>query len=168
MKNIVLIILLLLFCSCTQNAKEYTTTILENGKIDTTFIQNISESEKALISLYLFAYGNECTDHSATNKCQLLDLLQIKDECDKQHIDFLNKWFKKDVLMSSKLQNCPNLPINFAIQNSIKKLVLSRVVDTLSLTIEVKGINETQEKTWDTEQTMSYFIKNDTFIKIHH
>ena len=102
--------------------------------------------EKALISGYLFAYANECITNSEKNKCKLLARLNIDNECSSNHINFLRGWFKNDNLMQYKLLNCPNLPHNFAVQNSIKKIVLKRASDTLSITLKASGMNTIQEK----------------------
>ncbi len=166
MRIFLLILILLLQSSCQKHSRNYSEVILENGSINTDFIQVIEEPEKALLTWYLFVYGNECTMSSDKIKCKLLGLLNIENECDNKHIDFLYKWFGKNKLMQYKLQKCPNLPFNFAIQNTIERIVINRNSDTLSLTIKVKGINESQEKNWDIEQTEFFIIKKEILIKI--
>ncbi len=166
MKQFIISLILLTLGSCQESNQKYDEVILENRVINTEFLQTMNTPEKALLTCYLYAYGNECISNSTSSKCNILEFLQIKNECEAQHIDFLKKWFKKEVLMKHKLQKCPNLPHTFAIQNTFEKIVMRRNLDTISITIEVKGINEFQEKNWNIEQTDSYLIINDVFIKV--
>jgi len=158
---------MLFLISCKQKSENYTHVILYKDSIYTANIQYINTPEKALISGYLFAYGNECIANSNKNKCEILYELNITDECNNDHVSFLKKWFKNDDLMQYKLRNCPNLPHNFATQNSIKKIVLKRSSDTLTITIKASGMNTIQEKFWTIEKTDSYLIKDNSFIKIN-
>ncbi len=157
-------LLFLLQISCKQNARESTTIILENGMVNADFFQTIDEPERALLCWYLFAYGNECIASSEKSKCKLLTLLDVENECSEKHTRFLKLWFADDIYMNNKLQRCPNLPVNAAIQNSFQKIILNRVSDTLTITIKVDGLNESQEKSWNMEQTDSYLI-NDSILK---
>jgi hypothetical protein len=68
--------------------------------------------------------------------------------------------------MLIKLQNCSNLPYNFAIQNQIEKIGIIKQNDTLTIIFNVKGVNESQEKTWDITQKNNYIVKNKTLVKI--
>ena len=165
MKYFSVIFLMLFLISCKQKLKNYTHIILDKDSIYTSNIQTLKESEKALISGYLFAYGNECIANSNKNKCKILYELNINDECNNDHISFLKKWFKNDNLMQYKLRNCPNFPHNFAIQNSFDKIIINRN-DTLSIKYTVKGLNNSQEKSWNVSREDFYFIKNNTFLKL--
>lgn len=118
------------------------------------------------MAFYLYAYGNECAQDSEKIKCQLLNQLQIFDECDKSHIQFLEKWLGTNFLMNLKLKNCPQLPIKGAVKNTLEKILLNRNSDTISIIIKVKGLNELQEKYWDIEQKESFLILNNTLVKI--
>ena len=165
MKYLAVLFLLLLQTSCKQNTRNYTHIIVENKIVNATVLQKIDNPEKALLSWYLFAYGNECTTDSNKTKCQILKLLAIDDECDKEHIDFLNKWLNKNILIQLKLRNCPSLPHKSAIQNNIEKIVIKRVSDTLSISIKVSGMNTIQEKFWTIEKTESLILNNNTLTK---
>jgi hypothetical protein len=156
----------LLVFSCQSEEILYSETIIDNGIVNTEFLTTVDEVEKALICGYLFAYGNECNDTPTNVKCQVLNDLNITNECDTNHINFLNDWFKNDIIMFYKLKNCPNLPSNSAIQNEIKHMSLYRNNDTLKINILVYGLNNSEEKNWNTEQTDTYLIKNNTFSKI--
>ena len=159
-------IFLLLQISCKQHGINYTQVILENKRINTGFLKTIDEPEKALLSWYLFAYGNECIENSAKVKCEILNILNIDDECSKEHIIFLNEWFTNDFLVRYKLKNCPNLPEGSAIQNTIDKLVLVRKFDTISIEYHIKGLNNIQEKSWNIKRTDSYIIIEDSLKKV--
>ena len=160
-----LLFTIILFLFGCQN-KNYEITIADSKKINNDFLQNLEDSEKALISMYLLAYGNECSSDKITLKCKILEDLNIDNECDKKHIEFLKQWFSSNKLMLIKLQNCPNLPHNFAIQNRIEKIILKKKKDTLTIIFNIKGINESQEKTWNFTQKDRYIIKNKGLIKI--
>ncbi len=166
MKYLLLLFLVTFQISCKEESKNYTYTILDKDSIHAVNIQFIDMPEKALISGYLFVYGNECIANSDKNKCKLLTALNIADECSTNHINFLKKWFKNDNIMQSKLRNCPNLPHNFAIQNSFDKITLNRKGDTLSIKYIVKGINNSQEKSWNVHREDFFLIKNNTFLKL--
>ena len=92
MRHIAVILLLLLQISCKKSTINFTETILENKTINSDFFETINEPEKALLSWYLFAYGNECTPRSEKVKCNLLNLLRIEDECSEVHINYLKEW----------------------------------------------------------------------------
>ena len=151
---------------CKQKTSNYTVTVLENTIINSEFLQTISPPEKALLSWYLYAYGNECDEGSNTNKCKILKELKIFNECETDHLNNLLKWFSTDMLAVYKLKNCPNLSSSSAIQNSIDKIVLSRNNKTLTIDYKIKGLNNIQEKSWNIERSDSYLIKDNSIQKI--
>lgn len=167
MKGFIFIFIGFTLFSCKKQNKVYTETIIEDNQINSEFLSTIDEPEKALICGYLYAYGNECTDTSKSIKCEILAQLNVIDECDNLHIDFLNDWFKNDVIMFFKLKECPNLSYDSAIQNEIKKMKLHRNNDTLRISILVYGLNNSQEKSWNSEQTESFLIERNTFKKLY-
>jgi len=166
MRCFVIIFVSLLHISCAKKQITYNQVILENNKINSSFLQTIEAPEKALLSWALFAYGNECSTDSKNIKCKILPLLNIDNECSKEHITFLNKWLGKNLLMQYKLLKCPNLPRKFAIQNKIEKIVLKRVSDTLRITVKVRGMNTIQEKFWNIEKTETFILKHHKLIAI--
>ena len=166
MKYFIIILFLLPQVACRQNSKEYTATILERDVINAEFFQSMDEPERALLGWYLFAYGNECTASSQKVKCRLLELLSVENECDEDYVRFLKQWFDGDIYMKSKLVNCPSIPHDGAIQNAIKKITMTRASDTLTISIKVDGMNNSQEKSWNAEQTDSYIIHDGVFEKL--
>lgn len=160
-----LTILFVLQSSCSEKIS-YEAIILKDNQINTEFFQNIGKHEKALLTWYLFAYGNECKSNSEKIKCELLELLHIEDECSPKQIDFLKNSFELDILMKFKLKKCPVIPFKGAIQNTIKKIAIKRNEDILTILITVKGMNQMQEKTWNIEQNESYRIKNNRLVKM--
>ncbi|HFB99220.1 MAG TPA: hypothetical protein ENJ53_00310 [Phaeodactylibacter sp.] len=167
MKYFIFIIFFFAFFSCKERAKKHTTVILENDKVNADFFDNIDRPEKALLSWYLYAYGNECDATSSKAKCKILELLHVKDECADEHIRFLKKWFDKDVMAQMKLKNCPVLAVDDAIQNKYKAIILSRNRDTLSIHFKVWGLNESQEKNWNVDKIDSFLIENEAFVVIN-
>ena len=160
------IILTITFISC-NNEINYSEVVLDNNNVNKLYLENIQLPERALLSWYLYAYGNECTDDSDKNKCILLETLKIKNECSVDHINFLNKWLSANKLISYKLKKkCPILPVKGSIKNKIDYLKLTRISDTLSILIKVKGMNNAEEKTWDIEQEDAYRIDGNTLVKI--
>lgn len=164
MRKALFFILIFTLFACQNN--NYKIAVVENDNVNQKFLQKANNPEKALISMYLFAYGNECRENTSSIKCKILKSLNIDNECNAKHIEFLKQWFATNKLMLIKLQNCPNLPHNFAIQNQIKKIEIIKQNDTLTIIFNVKGVNESQEKTWDITQEKSYIIKNKTLVKI--
>jgi len=164
-KLIVLLQIALVFSSCSKNVNSKH-IILKDGHLNSEIFRDLEKEELILLSGYLYVYGNECDGSSDKIKCKLLKKLKIDDECNKQHIKTLKKWFKNDVIMSLKLQKCPVLPVKFAIQNKIEKIIINRENDTISITIKVIGMNVAQEKHWNIEQTYRYLINNNSFIKL--
>jgi len=163
--NLLLVVMFLLF-SCKKENIKYQHKILINNQLNTDLLTNIKTPERVLLLGYLFVYGNECDEVSDRIKCEILPKLNIDDECNTKHINQLKKWFKNDVILSLKLQKCPVLPRKFAIQNRIKKIITQRNNDTISITIKVIGMNTSQEKNWNIEQTDTFIIKNNSFIKV--
>ena len=166
MKIFNLLLLLILLGSCQEKSENYTVVVLENEKINSEFVETIEEPEKAMISWYLFSFGNGCDNSSSKIKCQLLQELKIKDECNSVHLDNLLQWFSKDMLAVYKLKSCPNIAKESPIQNTFEFISLQKTADTLSITYTVKGINSVQEKSWNTTRTEAYLIRNKTFFKI--
>ena len=152
--------------SCSSATDHKTVNILINEIVNENFVQEIDQAEKVLLESYLYAYGNECDGSTSKVKCKILALLGVKDECADQHLDFLEKWFKKDVIMSSKLQNCPVLPAKFAIQNKFKKITIEREADTIRISYILWGVNESQEKSWNIDQTDAYLLNENELTKI--
>lgn len=161
-----LLIIGLTFISCQNKNVDYSVVILENNIINSEFLQAINPPEKALLSWYLFAYGNECDEESKKVKCKLLKELKIEDECNPDHLYFLLQWFSHDMLAVSKLNSCPNINYDSVIQNKFSKISLERKGDVISIKYIVKGINSVQEKSWNMNKTSSYLIKDNTFTKL--
>ncbi len=166
MKTLYTILLVVLLFSCIDKEDSITQIILDGNKINTSYLNQIQAPEKALLSWYLYAYGNECDNSSTKIKCQLLKELKIDNECDPKYLSNLLQWFSNDMLVVYKLNKCPSLPIKSAIQNTFEYISLIRIKDTLSIKFSVKGLNTLQEKSWNINQTDNYLIKNNTFIKI--
>jgi len=164
MKIYHLLLLGLTFISC-QN-ENYSVVILENGTINSEFLQDIKPPEKALLSWYLFAYGNECDGTSTKIKCKLLKELNIEDECSPDHLNNLLQWFSNDMLAVYKLNSCPNIKVESAIQNKFAYISLDRKGDILSINYHVMGLNTVEEKSWNMNKTGSYLIRDNTFTKI--
>lgn len=161
------LLLILATCFACQNPNNYSKkTIVENKKVNFKNLQNLEDSEMAIISMYLFAYGNDCDTKKDKIKCQILNILKIENECNSKHISFLKKWFNKDKLLLIKLNNCPTLPHNGSIQNQFETLKLSKQKDTLIIIYNILGLNNSQEKTWNFHGKDKYLIKNSSFIKI--
>ena len=166
MRYIYIFLFSILLISCSQNELDYSKVILKNYKINNTFVQQLDTPEKALLSWYLYAYGNECDGEASQIKCELLKELNIDDECDPKHLNNLLQWFSNDMLAVYKLNKCPNITSKSAIQNEFESIILSRNKDKLSIEFTIKGLNTIQEKSWNRTQTDTYLIKNNTFVKI--
>jgi len=163
MKTLYTILLIMLFVSCKQT--ENTTVILENKTINTDALSKLDTPEKALVSWYLYTYGNECDGTTSKIKCRILDEMKITDECDAKHLSNLLQWFSTDMLAVYKLNKCPNMPVKSAIQNEFIKIILHRQKDTLSIEYKVRGMNNSQEKSWNIEKTDSYLLEGKTLVK---
>ncbi len=158
--------MLLFQIACKKETIVYSHKIIANNTVNIELIKTMQIPEKAMLQGYLFVYGNACTPSSKKIKCKALEVLKIKDECEKKQMDFIKKWFKNDVIKALKMQKCPNLANKASIQNKIKELTITRNADTIKTTIHVIGMNTSQEKNWDITQTEAYLIKNNTFIKL--
>lgn len=156
----------LIFISCQNKNEDYAVVILEDGVINSEFLQTINPPGKALLSWYLFAYGNECDGGSKKIKCKLLKELKIEDECNPDHLNFLLQWFSHDMLAVYKLNSCPNINYDSVIQNKFSQISLERKGDVISIKYHVEGINSVQEKSWNMNKTGSYLIENNTFSKL--
>jgi len=167
MKLFTLLVLWFFIISCVEENSDYSVMIYDGNTIDSVFLQKCNIPEKAIISGYLFAYANECSSEKEVVKCDILNFLSIENECDENHISFLKGWFSEDIMVKIKLLNCPNLPSDGVIQNTIKSIELKRKKDTIKIRMHVTGLNNSQEKTWDINQTHAYLIKNNTFISLN-
>ena len=151
---------MLFLLSCQTRQKDYSLVILDRGVVDASFVNQIDEPGRMLLGWYLYAYGSECTGSSEKPKCQLLNLLGIDNECDTSYIQSLKQWFAGDVYRSIKLRSCPTLPQKGAIQNEFKYIALERKNDRLSISFQVDGMNNSQEKSWNTKR-IEYFLVGD-------
>ena len=154
-------------CACTTEDSKIS-VVLENDRINSEVIKSLDASEKALLSWYLYAYGNACENNSAKFKCQILEELNIDDECNPEHLSNLMQWFSKDLLAPSKLNNCPNITSKSAIQNKFLKIVLIKQGDTLSIDYQINGLNNSQEKSWNFDKVDKYLINTHALIKIRN
>ena len=159
--------ILLFQLSCKQETITYSHKIIANNTINTELIKNMQTPERAMLQGYLFVYGNACAPSSDKIKCKVLAALKIEDECEKKQMDFIKKWFKKDIIKALKMKKCPNLAYKSAIQNRIKELTITRNADTIRTTIHVMGMNTSQEKNWNITQTETYIIRDNSFTKIN-
>jgi hypothetical protein len=166
-KRILEFCFIVLMTSCNNISVNYNHKIVVNSIFNNQELKSIQTPEKALLLGYLAIYGNECTENSDKIKCQILEALEIKNECDENYQLFLKKWFKNDVIKKIKLNNCPNLPYKSAIQNKIKKIEISRNKDTIQIIFRVIGMNTSQEKNWDIEQIERFLIKDNAFYKLN-
>lgn len=164
MRHIVITSIVLLLFSCSEPSS--TTIVLENKQLNSEFSITITEPEKALLSWYLYAYGNECDESSNKLKCTVLDLLNISDECDPVHLNNLLQWFSADMMAVYKLNKCPNLPIKSAIQNKFEKIILVRKSDIITIEYKVLGLNTLQEKSWNIDRIDSFRLIDKTLVKI--
>ncbi len=158
--------LVFFFISCTSNKTKVAYIVLQDNVIDTDYLHQINEPEKALLTWYLYAYGNECDSTLSKRKCKILKELKIEDECNSKHLTFLLQWFSNDMMASYKLNKCPNLPIKSAIQNTFEEIIIYRNNDTLAINFTVKGLNNSQEKSWKNTQIDKYLITSRNFVKI--
>ena len=165
-KSYYLLFIGLLFLSCQNKKENYSEVILENGAINSKFLQNISPPEKALLGWYLFANGNQCDGTSTKIKCQLLKELNIDDECNPDHLNNLLQWFSNDMLAKYKLKSCPNIKVKSPIQNRFVYISLEKKGDILSINYHVMGLNTVAEKSWNMEKRDSYLISDNTFTKM--
>ncbi|PKV51037.1 hypothetical protein ATE84_3106 [Aquimarina sp. MAR_2010_214] len=166
-KNIVIMLFVfVLLLACKQNTKEYSLVFVKNNEVQYSDLKTLDAPEKVLLSWYLYAYGNECNTNSLKVKCQLLKEMNINDECNPEHLNTLLQWFSGDMLVVYKLNRCPNMAVNSAIQNTIDDITLVRSSDTLSITIKVRGVNESQEKSWNIVQTETFLIKERNLQRI--
>ncbi len=166
MKMFYFFLISLTFLSCQHKNENYSVVILENGTINSEFLQNINPPEKALISWYLFANGNECDGTSTKIKCKLLKELNIEDECNPDHLNNLLQWFSNDILAKYKLKKCPNIKVDSHIQNKFVSISLERKGDILSINYHIMGLNTVGEKSWNMKKNDSYRIRDNTFIKM--
>lgn len=156
---------LLILHSCVEKGDKNFIRVLDNGQINSE-LEILDKPERALVSWYLFAYGNACETESSKVKCKLLQGLNINNECDPEHLNMLLQWFSTDMLAVYKLKKCPNLDADSAIQNTFDKIVLHRNGNILTIDYKIKGLNNSQEKSWNIGQTDSYVIKNKTLVKV--
>ncbi len=168
MKYLSLFLFLFMLFGCIQSNLKYSVTILDEDRINTEVLQSINEPDRALVSWYLFTYGNACGQSSDSNKCKLLAFLEIEDECSSKHIDYLRKWFSQGPIIQFKLKNCPAMAENSAIQNTIDRIIINRNSDTIAISYFIKGLNIREEKSWNVDRTDSFLINGDKMVQIQN
>ena len=140
--------------------------MLKDSNVNKNELLKLKESEKALVLWYLYAYGNACDGNTHKPKCEILQTLKITDECNSEHLSFLLQWFSTDMLAVYKLKNCPVLPVKSAIQNEFEKIILLHKKDTIFINYKIKGMNNSQEKSWNIEKKEAYVILKKTLVKV--
>lgn len=167
LKFLLFFLLVVFLQSCISTNTKTAHVVLENGVVNKKYLHQISEPEKALLSWYLYAYGNECDKKSTKPKCVILKELHIDDECNGAHLNSLLQWLSNDMMAAYKLNKCPNLPVDAAIQNEFEKIIIERNKDTVSIRFTVKGMNNSQEKSWNITKTEKYLITSRNFVKLN-
>lgn len=163
-----------LFWSCGNMPTDYNHWLVKKSDVEGVYNVNkrfapmLNKQEKAIVSWYIYAYANECEpEKEMTWKCGLLEALRIDDECSQEHREYIAKHLGDDPIMHSKLQNCPVLPNDGAIQNLLQYMNIERRADTVIFSMRVAGMNNQEEKHWDIEVNDSYLLERKKVRKLN-
>lgn len=138
---------------------EVLTLILNEG-----YLKIISDPQKAALAYVTTFIGNECEWDGKVNedrsnlKCKLMWALDLGYQCSEEHLEFLNKWFSKDVKALEKLKKCRKTHNTATIQTLFDKIFIETNTDdkTIQVSYEYKYINVR-------EGSVSNYTKTDTF-----
>ncbi len=138
--------------------------------LNESFIESITDQEKAAVAFVATFIGNECSwDGKATKdrsnlQCKILTALNLGYQCSEQHLGFLRNWFSKDPIALKKLAVCGTMPDGATVQTTFDEISIDtdKEKQTISITYRVQGMNMRASTTWTYTQTDYFEYTNET------
>jgi hypothetical protein len=142
--------------------------------INESFVNSITNQEKAALGFVATFIGNECSwdgdvnENRSNLKCKILTVLNLGYQCSDTHFGFLKRWFSKDEIALKKLEKCVTMPETATVQTTFDEIVIDTDTanKTISVSYKIQGINMRESKTWNYTQTdyFKYDLKNITWV----
>ncbi|MFC4636074.1 hypothetical protein ACFO3O_19345 [Dokdonia ponticola] len=138
--------------------------------LNESFIESISNPEKAALAFVATFIGNECSWDGRVNedrsnlRCKILTALDLGYQCSEQHLGFLRNWFSKDAIALKKLTACGTMPEGATVQTTFDEIFINtdKEAKTISVTYEVQGIHMRESKSWNYTQIDYFEYTNET------
>ena len=132
--------------------------------INESFVNSITDQEKAALGYVATFIGNECSwdggvnDDRSNLKCKILTALDLGYQCSEQHIGFLKRWFSEDATALEKLAICRTTPEGATVQTTFNEIsiVANDEQNTIAVTYEVQGMNMRESSIWRYTQTDNF------------
>ena len=94
--------------------------------INSDFLENLKEEEKAVLALISTYAGGECIYENNELNCTLTSALGLGTQCSDKHLSFVKKWFLKDYEVYTSLNDCYSVPYTATNQTKFSEINISR------------------------------------------
>jgi len=143
--------------------------------INKSFINSMSNQEKAALGYVATFIGNECSwdeevnENSNNLKCEILTALDLGYQCSEKHLGFLQNWFSKDTVALKKIGKCQIMPNTATIQTAFDEILIFTDQENKTITVNYKthGVNirESTYWSWIRSDYFKYDQENITLIE---
>ena len=139
---------------------------LNKIKLNTDYIKNISEPEKAVLAYVASFVGNECEWDGDRNEdgghlnCKITSSLHLGYQCSAEHLDFIRRWFKNDLTVLKDIESCSQIPDGATVQTTFNEINVAVKNQNIIVFFKATGMDMREEKTWDWTEKLYFEFKN--------
>ena len=141
-------------------------------KLNESYINTISEPEKAALGYVATFIGNECewdgkANESRSNlKCKILSALNLGYQCSYHHLDFLRFWFRNNKEILKELESCPTTPDGATIQDTFDEIEIEVQGNKITVFFKANGINMREQQKWSWTEKQFFEFKTNELVLI--
>lgn len=142
--------------------------------INESFVNSISNQEKAALGYVASFIGNECMWDGKINedrsnlKCKILSALDLGYQCSESHLGFLKHWFSQDETVLKKLEVCRTIPESATVQSTFDEISIITDEDnhTIKVNYKVRSINlrESTTRSWSQTDVFEFTCEDITLV----
>jgi hypothetical protein len=138
-------------------------------KLNTDYINSITDYEKAALGYVATFVGNECewdgkaTDDRSNLDCSILRALGLGYQCSEEHLGFLRETFANDQSTLIQLEdgNCPTVPNAATVQTAFDEIKISTASDQIIINFKAAGFNVRDQMGWNWSENITFQIVNE-------
>lgn len=157
-----------------EKSDEETNQKFNSIVINESYVNTITNQEKAALGFVATFIGNECmwdgnfNEERSNLKCKILTALNLGYQCSDTHFGFLKRWFSKDNMALKKLEICVTIPESATVQSTFDEILIftDKANKTIKVNYKAHRINIRESKLWRWTQadTFEYTSENITLI----
>jgi hypothetical protein len=139
--------------------------------VNEAYCLKMSDAERAALGYVATFIGSDCTwdEHSPDGsglKCRILTSLGLGNQCSREHLGFLRKWFRLDRYALDELGNCQEIPNTATVQETFDEISVTLTGDSILVSYTASGINIREGKSWFWTQTDHFAVSNDALMLV--